>query len=705
MPINNDKIRNRLSSDDQARWDLAIKRNSLSQAVGILVNANLVKEAIGFCEENDDYSMALDLAMQAKEYDHAEAIAVKSNNALKQAEILLLKGQTERAAECFIKLKQYAKAAKLFMQIKSYEKAAQYYEKARRFMDATMCYQKAGNVTKQLEMQIAAFEADLAIANDDLSAVSVSRMMAIQAAKQMLDNPDSTPRAVEVLKRAQALDTTIDEFEQAAQYQKAATCCEQANDLRRALQNYIRANDTVKAIRLSKKFGDDTTEIETLKSLKLYFKLGQKLIALGRFDEALSTLKLIDSNHDTYSHALELQGDIYCKLKNYNDAILCYESLLWTQLPNDRICRIAYKLGYSYEAIDDNENAQKNYQKVIDIDPNFHDIADVSIRISEKIKNEPSAKNSRDPLALSPLDNGHRRTPSKNVMRTPSRNRVSTIRLCDQDIPAIGNERYRIIEEVAHGGMGVIYKATDTLLMRTVALKVLSNKLKDNEVALEYFMREARASAALQHINIVTIYDIGSLNDGNVYIAMEYIEGKNLKQLVQQTGAFPTKFLTQIAVHAGKGLQYAHDNGIIPRDVKSSNMMLAKKDKSLKILDLGLAKMVNNEDKNSTQAIGTPYYMSPEQVLGSAIDCRSDIYSLGVTLYECATGVLPFVKGDLPYKHVHEPPPPLHDFNEKVNPQIETIVLKMMAKDPNDRFASCNDCISALRRVDIRSAD
>lgn len=212
MPINNDKIRNRLSSDDQARWDLAIKRNSLSQAVGILVNANLVKEAIGFCEENDDYSMALDLAMQAKEYDHAEAIAVKSNNALKQAEILLLKGQTERAAECFIKLKQYAKAAKLFMQIKSYEKAAQYYEKARRFMDATMCYQKAGNVTKQLEMQIAAFEADLAIANDDLSAVSVSRMMAIQAAKQMLDNPDSTPRAVEVLKRAQALDTTIDEL-------------------------------------------------------------------------------------------------------------------------------------------------------------------------------------------------------------------------------------------------------------------------------------------------------------------------------------------------------------------------------------------------------------------------------------------------------------------------------------------------------------
>lgn len=705
MPISNDKIRNRLSADDQIRWDLAVKRNNLAQAVGVLVGANLIREAIGFCNENDDPNMAIDLAIQAREYEHAEAIAVKSNNALKQAEILLLKGQTERAAECFVKLKQYAKAAKLFMQIKSYEKAGQYYEKARRFMDATMCYQKAGNKAKQLEMQIAAFESDLAIANDDLSAASVSRMMAINAAKQMLDAPESILRAVEVLKRAQALDTTIDELEQTGQYQKAAACCEGAGELRRALQNYVIASDAAKASQLAKKIGDEATELDTLRSLKLYFKLGQKLISLGRFDDALSALTLVDSNDETYSHALELRGDIFCKLKNYNDAITCYESLLLTALPNDRTCRIAYKLGYSYEAINDNENAHKNYQKVIDIDPNFHDINDASLRISQKIRDGKSAKNSRDTLALSPIETDVRRTPSKNIMRTPSRHRVSTIRLGDQEIPAIGNERYRIIEEVAHGGMGVIYKATDTLLMRTVALKVLSNKLKDNEVALEYFMREARASAALQHINIVTIYDIGSLNDGNVYLAMEYIEGKNLKQLIQQTGAFPTKFLTQIAIHACKGLQYAHDNGIIHRDVKSSNMMLAKKDKSLKLLDLGLAKMINNEDKNSTQTIGTPYYMSPEQVLGSAIDCRSDIYSLGVTLYECATGFLPFMKGDLPYKHVHEIPQPLHNFNEKVNPQIEAIVLKMMAKNPDDRFASCNDCIAALRSVDIRSND
>lgn len=704
--MNSDLIRKQLPADEQSRWDAAIKRHSLSQAVSILIEANLIDEAIDFCEKNSDYSMALDLALQKKDYPRAEALAVKSNNVLKQAEILILKGDIERAAECFVQLRQYAKAAKLYMQVKQFDKAGLLYEKVNRYLDALMCYQKSGDTKKQIEMQIAAFESDLAIANGDINAVSVSRMMAITAAKTMLNKPETAPKAVQILIKAQALIPTIEEFEKSRQYDKAATCWEYSGDLRRALEDYISANDCSCAVRISKKMGDDKVEIDTLKSLKLYFKLGQKYISLSQFDDALLALKKIDSTHPTYSHALELQGDIYCKLQNYGDALLCYESLLWTSLPNERICRIAYKLGYSYETLNDYENALKSYRRVIDIDPSFHNIGDTIKRLMEKMAKSNVPRESDNLLGLSQIDDANRmQSPSKRIMRTPSRSRISTIRLGDKEIPAVGNERYKIIEEVAHGGMGVIYKATDTILMRTVALKVLSNKLKDNEVALEYFMREARASAALQHVNIVTIYDIGSLNDGNVYISMEFIEGKNLKQLVQQTGAFPTKFLTQIAIHACKGLQYAHDNGIIHRDVKSSNMMLAKKDKSLKILDLGLAKMINSEDKNSTQAIGTPYYISPEQVLGTAIDCRSDIYSLGVTLYECATGVLPFVKGDLPYKHVHEPPPPPRTFNEHVNPQVEQIILKMMAKNPNDRYASCNDCIVALRQVDVRSAD
>jgi serine/threonine-protein kinase len=251
--------------------------------------------------------------------------------------------------------------------------------------------------------------------------------------------------------------------------------------------------------------------------------------------------------------------------------------------------------------------------------------------------------------------------------------------------------------------MGVVYKATDQILMRTVALKVLSQKLKDNDVALEYFMREARASAALQHINIVTVYDIGAFQDGTIYLAMEFVDGKTLKQLVSSTGPFPTRFLIQLAMHTCRGLQYAHDHGIVHRDIKSSNLMLTKKDKTLKILDFGLAKVINEIEKNSTQAIGTPYYMSPEQIQGTEIDNRSDVYSLGVTLFELATGQLPFTKGDLPYKHVHEQPPMPSSINPKINPDLEQVILKMLKKAPDDRFPSCHAVIQALKAIRIES--
>ena len=706
--MNIDLVRQKLSRTDQIRWDNAITRNNVTQAAAILVGAGFTNDAIEYCLQSGENTIAMDIAIQARQFDEAENLAKMSGNDLKLAEILVLKGDLEAAARLFTRLQQFERAAKLYVQLKMFEEAAVLYIKIDQFMNAVMCYQKAGNTQKQLDTQIHAFEKELALVNGDISAVTVSRTMAVYAAKTLLESTDTVERGLNVLEKAQALESVAAELYAAEKFKQAGYCYERLNRFEEAYDAYRLAGDLSRALLMTQELHDDSREIDTLRHFQMYFKLGQKFIALKKYDEALATLKHINPDDSNYSFALELQGDIYCKLKNYADAVLCYESLFWTSMPNDRICRVAYKAGYCYEAIGDLENALKNYQKIYAIDTAFHDIGDIIKTVSERIQLATDRQNTgraQDEYILSPGGTGKSRlSPSRGIMRmdTPrasSRTHISTIMVGNHEMPTIGNDRYAIVEEVAHGGMGIIYKATDTILMRTVALKVLSSKLKDNEVALEYFMREARASAALQHINIVTIYDIGSLNDGTIYLAMEYVEGKNLKQLVTQTGAFPTKFLVQIAIHACRGLQYAHDNGIIHRDVKSSNMMLAKKDKTLKILDMGLAKVVTAEDKNSTQAIGTPYYMSPEQVLGTTIDCRSDIYSLGVTLYECATGVLPFVKGDLPYKHVHEPPPPLRSFNEQVNPQLEEIILRMMEKNPEDRYPSCNDCISALKSI------
>jgi serine/threonine protein kinase len=369
-------------------------------------------------------------------------------------------------------------------------------------------------------------------------------------------------------------------------------------------------------------------------------------------------------------------------------------------LTQDVSNRITYKAAHCCEHLGHFEDAVKYFKQVMTSDPSFHDVEARLRTVREKLRN---AEQIVDKPVSAPVEQvkpqAQEIKPGAGARRAAPRARVNSIVVGTTEIPIMGNDRYRIIEEIAHGGMGVVYKASDTILGRTVVLKVLGQKFKDNSVALGYFMREARASAQLQHVNIITIFDIGSFSDGTVYLAMELVDGKTLKQLVAQTGPFQTKFLVRLAVQACRGLQYAHDSGIVHRDIKSGNIMLAKKDMTLKILDLGLAKLLNDNELGSTQAIGTPYYMSPEQVLGSEIDCRSDIYSLGVTLYELSTGTLPFLKGDLPYKHVHEIPPPPSSINPKVHPGLEEIILKMLNKKPVDRFASCKDVVASLKKL------
>lgn len=709
--MNLQSLRNKLSPNEQQRFDTAVDSKDLNQVVGVLIDNALFDEAIDYCECQEQFSLALDIATQAHRFERAGQIAQSTGSAQKLAETLVLKGDKDGltfAADIYASLHQYAKAAKIYRSLSCFERAAEFYIQANRFVDAVMCYQQAGNLTKQLSTQIAAFEYELTLANGDINAVSeVSKAMASAAAMSFLKNPDTEQKAIDLLEKIDQLQTAAQKCTKEGRFELAGVCYLRMGALKEARRAFIAAHDADNALAVAKKINNPEIELDTLKQLGLYYKLGQKLIALNRFDDALIALKFVDENDPSSLSAIELRGDIYCKKKDYLEAINCYDPLLQSnvKLQEARICRIAYKDGYCYEAIGDKENALAVYRKAYLIDPEFHDISSVIARLKQSLQIDAQDGFKRG--GLEPIDGQRRRNtyahqsslhPS-STGRQISGTRISTIRIGNKEIPAIGNDRYKIECELAHGGMGVVYKATDVLLMRTVALKVLSNKLKDNDIALEYFMREARASAALQHVNIVTIYDFGSLNDGSIFIAMECIEGKNLKQIVTQTGPFPTNFLVQVAIHTCRGLQYAHDNGIIHRDVKSSNIMIAK-DKTVKILDMGLAKIVNAEDKNSTQAIGTPYYMSPEQVLGIAIDCRSDIYSLGVTLYECATGVLPFLKGDLPYKHVHEAPPPLHLMNGNVDPTIERIVLKMMEKKPEDRFDSCNDCIKALQQVE-----
>ena len=201
---------------------------------------------------------------------------------------------------------------------------------------------------------------------------------------------------------------------------------------------------------------------------------------------------------------------------------------------------------------------------------------------------------------------------------------------------------YKILEKLGEGGMGVVYKAQDTKLERTVAIKFLPKHVATSVDGLERFKIEAKAAAALNHSNIATIYAIEE-SDDEVFIVMEYIDGKELKEIVGQD--LPIDTILDYATHIAKGLQTAHKKGIVHRDIKSSNIMITE-DGMAKIMDFGLAKIrggVEITQKEST--LGTAAYMSPEQSKGDKVDHRSDIWSFGVVLYEMITGKLPF-KGD-----------------------------------------------------------
>jgi tetratricopeptide (TPR) repeat protein/predicted Ser/Thr protein kinase len=258
---------------------------------------------------------------------------------------------------------------------------------------------------------------------------------------------------------------------------------------------------------------------------------------------------------------------------------------------------------------------------------------------------------------------------------------------------------YKILEKLGEGGMGIVYKAQDTELDRPVALKFLPRSLTSDSAEKERFYHEARAASALNHPNVSTIHEIRDF-DGQLFLAMELVEGQTLKKLVS-TEPLPIKKVLDIAIQVCDGLASAHEKGIVHRDIKSDNIMMTAKGQ-VKIMDFGLAKVKGaTKLTRAGSTIGTAAYMSPEQAQGLDVDHRSDIFSLGVVLYELLTTKLPF-RGEhqaaLMYSLINEEPQPVARFNEKASSEIERVVGKALAKNPEERYQHVDEMLADLRR-------
>jgi serine/threonine-protein kinase len=267
--------------------------------------------------------------------------------------------------------------------------------------------------------------------------------------------------------------------------------------------------------------------------------------------------------------------------------------------------------------------------------------------------------------------------------------------------------KYDVVQHIATGGMGAVYKARDLDLDRDVALKVLPPDMAANPTALERFRREARNAAKLRHENIITIYEFGE-HQGTWFLALEYVQGIDLYEYIRRKGTLDPEEARRIIIQAALALQHAYQRGIVHRDIKPSNFLVTRKNERLviKMTDLGLSREAQSDEHRVTRSgttVGTVDYMAPEQARDSSkADTRSDIYSLGCTFYHMLAGRPPFNEGGLTerlYKHVQDEPPDIRSFNPRVSEALLAVIGRMLAKQPADRYQTPAELVKDLLDV------
>ncbi len=264
--------------------------------------------------------------------------------------------------------------------------------------------------------------------------------------------------------------------------------------------------------------------------------------------------------------------------------------------------------------------------------------------------------------------------------------------------------RYEVTSVMGQGAMGTVYRAVDPLIERVVAIKTISLELSKEERAEfeERFYREAKSAGRLSHPNIVTIYDVGETDEA-AYIAMEYLEGESLRDVLDSGVVLPLGHICSIAAKVANALNYAHENGVVHRDIKPANIMILR-NRDVKIMDFGIALIPTGSRTQAGTVLGSPKYMAPEQLAGTATDGRADIFSLGVVLYEMLTGVTPF-NGDnlsaIMYKILNEAPALPSTVNARVPPEFDRIIARALTKRPEDRYQTARELARELRNYEV----
>ena len=455
-------------------------------------------------------------------------------------------------------------------------------------------------------------------------------------------------------------------YEQAGNHEKAAPAFRAAGNPARAAHHYEVAFRYEDAVECYREAGNAEKVCELLEKLAHFLEAARCARENGDPDRAIRSLQMIDLRDHEYVSACRLLGEIFTERGELDLAVQKLDEAVTIGGGENARLEVVEQLARTLEQAGRLDTALETWESIRGRD--FH-YPDANTRI-------------------------------ESLRKAIDEERASHATLANGGQPA--ESRYELLGEIGRGGMGVVFKARDKRLGRIVALKRLPDNLRNHPTAVRLFLREARAAAALNHRNIVTLFDAGQEGD-QYFLTMELLEGFPLHDVLEKRGKLSPRDAARLGAQTAAGLEYAHAQGVVHRDIKTSNLFFTK-DRVLKIMDFGLAKMTEEVRRAATVVGGTPYYMAPEQAAGEDVDHRADQYALGVTLYELVTGDVPFREGDVTHHHRHTPAPDPREAAPDLPEDFAAVIARLMAKRPEDRFASTGEAGAQLARIAKRLA-
>jgi len=730
----------------------AAKSHDPYRAAQLFEQAGEYEEAIRLYKEIKAYQQIGRIFEVKKQWQEAAQFYKLSGDTEKAAVMYQKGGEYVRAAECYLTCKKISLAAEAYEKAKRFKEAATQYERFGNLVKAAALYDQANDLQKAAEMYEKYFlrekRARSGPSSEKTNQIAQAayqsgqiyiKLRQFQKAAEILSNGGFALEAAEAAVQGGEIEKAAELFLAAKAFDRAAAMYQQIGDMQRgqrvlgkkfqeegnlfsaaeafekgeswveAAELYERVGDKPKAGEMFMKNGDYHRAADLFLSIgdmasaarafekggrfreaaDLYIKLQQFEKAAqmqesggnyydaallykqqGKVDQSISYLQKIDSQSSDYYQASLLLGQLLLEKGMIDAARERYQKIISQETIGPENLEFYYQLALLHEKQKEFEEAQSLYEKILAEDYSYRDAKTRSTLLKKALTEVKKV-----------LDATRIEETSAKPAPPPS-----------QPTPS----RYKIIKKIGQGGMGVVYQAEDTLLKRIVAYKVLPAAIRENEAMLQSFLQEARIAAALNHPNVVTIYDTGK-NADEIFITMEYVNGITLKEYLEKKET-PIPKLIEIMREICIGVAYAHSKNVVHRDLKPANVMLSH-DLRVKIMDFGLAKVISESAADKTSVKGTPLYMAPEQILGEKVDQQSDIYSLGCTFYRMVAGRPPFVQGDVYYHHLHTQPTRPRTLNPRISEELDRIIMRAIEKEKAKRYKKVTEIAQALEKL------